>query len=172
MIRKEELMMSCHIKHLQKNDWVLWKEIRLEALKRHPEAFGGTYEEECLWSDEDFKLGLVKSDIFGAFIDNRLVGVAGIFVIQSKKLKHKGTLFSLYVKNEKRGQGIADQLVKAVINHVRQRVLQLHCTVVTNNNSALKLYQRHGFQIYGTEPRSLKVNEKFYDEHLMVLKFE
>ncbi|MBP6951184.1 MAG: GNAT family N-acetyltransferase [Alphaproteobacteria bacterium] len=67
---------------------------------------------------------------------------------------------------------MADQLVKAVIKHACQSVLQLHCTVITHNISALKLYQRHGFQVYGTEPRSLKVDEKFYDEHLMVLQFE
>jgi hypothetical protein len=90
-------LINCKIEHLQNDDWTLWKEIRLEALKRHPEAFGGTYEEECLWSDEDFKQTLIKSDIFGAFVGNKLVGAAGIFVIPSQKLKHKGTLFRLCV---------------------------------------------------------------------------
>ena len=163
--------MSCEIRQLREQDWTLVKEIRLEALKLHPEFFGGSYEEESLRSDEDFKQHLIKNDIFGAFIENKLVGAAGFFQFTLQKLKHRGTLFGLYVRQENRGQGVADQLIKAVINHARQQVLQLHCTVTIDNKAAINLYQKHGFQIYGTEPRSLKVDKNFYDEHLMVLKF-
>lgn len=164
--------MNCMIKQLQEQDWTLWKEIRLEAVKLHPEAFGGSYQEESLWEDEDFKKYLVKNNIFGAFIENKLVGIAGFFQFPLQKLKHRGTLFSLYVKKENRGQGVADHLIKEIINHARQQVLQLHCTVTTDNNPAITLYQRYGFQIYGTEPRSIKVDDNFYDEYLMVLKLD
>ena len=77
----------------------------------------------------------------------------------------------MYVKEEFRKQGVADLLANAVIEHARKLVLQLHCNVVTSNTGAVKLYQKLGFQIYSTEPRSLKLGDKFYDEHLMVLKF-
>ncbi|MBA3813908.1 MAG: GNAT family N-acetyltransferase [Alphaproteobacteria bacterium] len=164
--------MCLNIRQLNVEDWALWKHIRLEALKLHPEAFGGSYEEESLWTDEEFKKGLVKSDIFGAFVDNKLVGVAGFFIYGLQKLKHRGMLFTLYVKKENRGFGIATQFMETVIEHARTRVLQLHCTVITGNESAIRLYQRHGFQIFGTEPRSLKVGETFHDLHLMVLKFD
>lgn len=163
--------MNCEIRQLQEQDWALSKEIRLEALKLHPEFFGG-YEDESLWGDEDFKKDLIKNDIFGAFIENKLIGVAGYFQSTLQKLKHRGTLFGLYVRQENRGQGVADQLIKAVINHARQQVLQLHCTVTTNNKAAINLYQKYGFQSYGIEPRSLKVDENFYDEHLLVLKLD
>ncbi len=164
--------MSCQIQRLQEQDWALWKEIRLEAVKLHPEFFGGSYEEESLWEDKDFKKGLIKSDVFGAFIENKLIGVAGFFQFTFQKLKHRGTLFGLYVSKENRGHGVAGQLIEAVINHARELVLQLHCTVTPDNKAAINLYQRYGFQIYGTEPRSLKVGENFYDEHLMVLKLD
>ena len=78
----------------------------------------------------------------------------------------------MYVRKEIRGHGVADQLVKAIIDHARQQVIQLHCSANAENEGALRLYQRHGFQIFGTEPRSLKVDENFYDEHLMVLNFD
>jgi ribosomal protein S18 acetylase RimI-like enzyme len=164
--------MNAEIRQLQEQDWILLKEIRLEALKLHPEFFGGYYEDESSWSDEDFKNDLTRNDIFGAFIEKKLIGVAGYFQFTLQKLKHRGTLYGLYVKEENRGQGIADQLIDVIIVHARQRVLQLHCTVTTDNKPALNLYQKHGFQIYGTEPRSLKVDENFYDEHLMVLKLD
>lgn len=164
--------MNCEIKRLQEQDWELWKAIRLEALKLYPEAFGSSYEEESLWTDENFKQNLTKSDIFGAFINHKLVGVAGFAIYGPQKLRHKGMLFTLYVKEENRSQGIAGQLLEKLIHHARTKVLQLHCSVKVENHQATKLYQKHGFQIFGTEPRALKVAESFYDLHLMVLKFD
>src|SRR5262249_38323527 len=131
-----------------------------------------SYEEESLWKNEKFKQILVKNDIFGVFLNHKIVGGAGFFIYDLQKLRHKGMLFSVYVKEENQGQGIANQLLETVINHARTRVLQLHCTVNTNNHKAIKLYQKHGFQIFGTEPRALKVEEAFYDLHLMVLKLD
>ena len=161
--------MNCQIKQLHPHDWALWKEIRLEALKLY--TFGSSYEEESLKTDEDFKQDLITSDILGSFIKNKLVGVVGFQQLKPLKQKHRGILFGLYVKRESQGQGIADKLIKAIIDHARQRVLQLHCIVLPDNNKAIKLYQNNGFQLYGTAPQSIKVGDKFYDEHLMVLKF-
>jgi ribosomal protein S18 acetylase RimI-like enzyme len=160
-----------NIRILQESDYQIWKAIRLEAVKAHPEAFGSSYEEESLYSDEDFKQDLTKSNIFGAFSKNGLIGIVGFFKLKPLKMQHRGTMFSMYIKLEYRGQGAAAQLIQAVINHARQNVLQLHCTVVSENKLATKFYQKYGFQIYGTEPQALKVDEKFYDEHLMILKF-
>ena len=77
----------------------------------------------------------------------------------------------MYVVPAYRNQGIANLLVKTIIDHAKQHVLQLHATVVTSNQSAFNLYERNGFIIYGTEPRSLKIDNHFYDEHMMVLMF-
>ncbi len=62
-------------------------------------------------------------------------------------------------------------LVEAIIIHAKNHVMQLHVTCVTINLKAIDLYQKHGFRIYGTEPRSIKIGDTFFDEHLMVLKF-
>lgn len=163
--------MDIQIRQLKKQDWVLWKEIRLEALRLHPEAFGSSYEEVSLWPDEEYQSMLIKNDIFCSFIDNCLAGGAGFFIYELEKFKHRGCLFGLYLRKGYRGQGIADQLVEKIITHARDKVIQLHCTVTTENTSAIELYKKYGFQIYGTEPRSLKVSGIFYDEHFMVLKF-
>jgi hypothetical protein len=77
------------IRQLSESDVSDWKSVRLEAVKLHPEAFGGSFEEEHLKSNSEFAEGL-----------------------------------------------------------------------------------RNGFEIYGTELRSLKVGQTFYDEHLMVRRFE
>jgi Acetyltransferases len=158
------------IRLLTAKDWQVWKAIRLEALQTHPEAFASSYAETALLDDKAFEHDLIRSDIFGAFSDQYLVGCAGFFIASPLKLQHRGTLTSLYVKPTSRGQHIGDQLVKTVIHHARPKVLQLHCMVTTDNQTAITLYRNNGFTIYGTEPRALHLNSQFYDEHFMVLK--
>ena len=161
------------IRSLELNDWTQFRLLRLEALQQHPEAFGASLEEEFLLTDEMFREGYSKSEIFGAFSkDNEtLVGCAGFFIYSSLKMQHRGCLFSMYTKEDYRNQGIADALIKKVIEHAKKRVIQLHLTVVTTNKAAIRLYEKNGFRIYGTEPQSLKISDQFYDEHFMVIAF-
>ena len=75
----------------------------------------------------------------------------------------------MYTKPEHRGNGIASTLIESVILYSKTHVIQLHLTCVTTNPGAMKLYQKFGFEVYGTEPRALKIGDAFFDEHLMVL---
>lgn len=160
-----------NIRLLDKKDWPSFKALRLEALLMHPEAFGSSYEEEAILSGDAFEKNFNKSNIFGAFQEKQLVGCAGFFIHNPSKMTHRGVVFSMYIKPEYRSLGIGDALLKAVIAHAKKVVMQLHLTVVTTNQSALRLYEKNGFRIYGTEPRSLKIGDQFYDEHMMVLEF-
>lgn len=157
------------IRMLTVDDWQIWKDIRLEALQNSPENFGSAYEEELNWSDAEFQDGLTKSNIFGAFIKNRLAACASFYSLASLKTKHRGVIWGMYTRPEYRGQGIASALIQTVITHARSHVVQLHLTCVADNLIGIHFYQRHGFKIYGTEPRSLKIGDTFYDEHLMAL---
>ncbi len=154
---------------LNSNHLLSWKKLRIEALQNAPESFGSAYEEEITYSENDWESGLKKSDIFGAFVNDKLVGSAGFYTLNMLKQKHKGVLFGMYITPQHRGKGIANTLVETVILHAQSRVMQLHATCVTSNTSAIELYQKHGFKIYGTEPRALKIGNHFYDEHLMIL---
>lgn len=158
------------IQKLASEDWALFQSLRLEALSLHPEAFGSSLKEESTLSLDEFQQRFINCDIFGAFVGKTLIGCAGFYVYPGLNMSHRGCIFSMYVKPLYRKQGIANQLVHTMIEHARERVIQIHLTVVTSNPSAIKLYERHGFYIYGTEPRSLKIGHQFYDEHFMVLK--
>ena len=57
------------------------------------------------------------------------------------------------------------------IETARTQVLQVHLAVTASNGAAVALYEHLGFIRYGTEPRALKVNGRYLDEHLMVLQF-
>ncbi len=158
-----------NIRMLTQEDWQPWKLLRLEALKNAPESFGSSYEEELNWSDLDFQNSLNKSDIFGVFVDNSLVSCAGFYSLNSAKTKHRGVIWGMYTRPECKGQGIASALIQTIINHAKSLVTQLHLTCVTSNIGAVAFYQKHGFKIYGTEPRALKMGDAFFDEHLMIL---
>ena len=159
------------IRLLDKNDWLAYKTLRLDALLQHPEAFGPSVDEENQWSDFKFKKRLKTCDMFGAFVDNQLVGCAGYYIIPLIKMSHRGDLFFMYTQAACRQTGVADALLQAVILHAKNRVMQLHLEVSTNNAVAKRLYEKNGFKIYGTVPRSIKVGDHFCDGYLMVLTF-
>lgn len=161
-----------NIRLLQPEDWGLWREFRLAGLLEEPKAFGSSFEEESAWSDEKLKDVLTKNDIFGAFVDGQLVGSLALSIFDRLKMRHRGMLWGMYVRPQNRVCGVASELIKHVIADARAKVVQLHLTVVTDNPIAIQFYEKNGFRIYGTEPRSLKIGDRFYDEHLMVLKLD
>jgi ribosomal protein S18 acetylase RimI-like enzyme len=86
------------------------------------------------------------------------------------KERHKGMVRGVYVQPDARGQGVAGALLEAVIGHARRHVEQLTLTVVQGNGTAIGLYERHGFRIYGIEPRARKNPGGYVDKLLMVLE--
>lgn len=157
------------IRLLTRDDWQIWKDIRLEALQNSPENFGSAYEEELNGSDAEFQEGLIKSNIFGAFIESKLAACAGFYCLTSLKTKHRGVIWGMYTRPEFRKRGVASALIQTVITHAKSRVSQLHLTCVTSNLGAIQFYKKQGFKIYGTEPCALKIDDSYFDEHLMVL---
>ena len=55
-----------------------------------------------------------------------------------------------------------------MLDHARHHVLQVHLGVAADNLPALRLYRQAGFELYGTDPRFMKVDGRYIDEHLMV----
>ena len=160
------------IRQLTENDWIIWKAFRVLALLYAPEAFGSSMEEEEQLPDRQFQDWLKRNYVLGAFVDGHLIGSAGYFLLEFSKERHRGVLFGVNVLPEHRNHGIARKLVQAVIERAKRDVLQLHLKVVRTNPSAIKVYEHCGFQYYGTEPRALKIGDRFYDENMMVLFFD
>jgi ribosomal protein S18 acetylase RimI-like enzyme len=158
---------NIQIRRLTQADSLIFKDIRLEALRGDPEAFGSTYQGESerpliLFSDR-----LRDSDMLGAFDGSDIVGIAGLIIGKGQKELHKGSLVSMYVRPQVRNRGVGRQLAEAVIDVARQRVELLQLTVVSSNESARRLYTRLGFVEYGIEKKALKQDGRYYDEVLM-----
>jgi RimJ/RimL family protein N-acetyltransferase len=156
------------IRRLEPGDAALYREIRLEALQKNPEAFGSTFERENAQPLSWFEAALGRADIFGASLGGKLGGIAGFSVQEGTKQAHKGVLWAMYVRDVARGSGLGKQLVAAVLDHARGRVELVQLTVVSENEAACRLYKAMGFVEYGFERRALKQNGRYFDEFLMV----
>jgi ribosomal protein S18 acetylase RimI-like enzyme len=148
-------------------DVALYRDIRLEALKANPEAFGSTFEIEDAQPLSCFSARLSSSDVLGAFCDARLVAIAGFAIQQGQKKAHRGTLWGMYVRPNARKTGIGRRLVEAIVDLARQHVELVQLTVVRDNEQARRLYASLGFVEYGVEKKALKQDGRYYDEVLM-----
>jgi RimJ/RimL family protein N-acetyltransferase len=166
-----------YVRFLGPEDFDLFWPVRLLALRESPEAFGASYEESKRLPPEEAIKRLSPEDggfVLGAFIDGVLVGVTGCMRQQGLKGRHKAVIWGVYVVPDFRGRGVARAMMSKALSHclLIDGLEEVTLTVVTTNESALKLYQSLGFVTYGVEPRALKVEDRYYDEALMVLKFD
>jgi ribosomal protein S18 acetylase RimI-like enzyme len=159
------------VRELVPDDSEAFRELRLEALSLHPDAFGSVYAVEVKDTVADFAAKIACGGLFGGFVDGQLQGMAGFGMSSAAQLNHKGVLGGMYVREIQRGTGLAETVMNAVLTHAKTRVEQVQLSVAVNNERAIRFYRRFGFEAYATEPRALKVGQTYIDELLMVLFF-
>jgi RimJ/RimL family protein N-acetyltransferase len=160
--------MTATVRRLTPDDAENVREVRLEGLKLHPEAFSRDYEQDAKHGLDEWRTRLASRVWFGGFVGNTLSGVVAFSAGDSSKTAHTGSIGGMYVREAARGTGLASALMEAVIDHATGQVEQLELAVNAENARALKFYERHGFRIVGRMPRALRVNGRYYDELSMV----
>jgi ribosomal protein S18 acetylase RimI-like enzyme len=155
------------IRRLPPADAARYREIRLEALRLAPDAFGSTFAAENAQPHEFFAARLENSGVFAAFAGAEIVGMAAFFANRGPKDSHRGHLVGMYVRAAARRRGVGRRLVEAVIEYARRHVEILELRVVSSNEGARRLYQSLDFVEYGLEPRALKEGAHYWDEVMM-----
>ena len=145
-----------------------YRALMLEAYAAHPDAFTSSVaERETLplrwWEGRLSAEPLAKELVLGAFHAGELVGVVGLSFEQREKVRHKATLFGMYVRPHLRGQGIGRQLVQSALEHARERpgALVVQLTVTETNGPAVALYESCGFIRFGLEPMAVAVGSGY-----------
>lgn len=164
-----------YIRTLTSADAEIYRGLRLQSLRRHPEAYLSSYESEKKLSIVTTRIRLEPSEnnfTMGAFDDGeKLVGIVTFFRESRPKIDHKANIYSVYVDSDVRKQGVGRRLMQELI--ARARLLPgleiLNLTVTSNNLSAKRLYESLGFICYGTEPKAMKLGDEYLDEDLMIL---
>ena len=149
-----------------------YRALRLEGLRSSPASFSSSWEEESVRPLDDVAARLERNFIFGARAAGTdiLQGIAGFHVREQIKARHKGVLFGMYVRPDARGTGMGRSLVARVIECAATMVEEITLTVGADNASAIRLYERAGFERYALERRALKVDGRYHDEAMMALK--
>jgi len=153
-------------------DAVLFSELRLEALRDNPVAFGSSYEDLKNsiqeWAHRILQTNPQDGCNFVAEIGQELQGMAAIRRESGRKRWHAAIIGGVFIRPTWRGFGIVDELLKFSIDWaINQQIVILKLAVVTTNHVALKVYQRHGFEIYGVDPKVILHEGVYYDEYLM-----
>lgn len=162
-------MLDIEIKILSVDELDDFRTIRLSALKQSPKMFGSTYAVEIEKPLSFFENCLSNSTVFGAYHQNKIVGIATLTQEIGAKFSHKAHLSSVFIEPAFQQKGIASVLLRTVIQYSQQHVEQILLTVANDNKPALILYEKLGFQSYGVELKALKDKDGYIDEILMKL---
>jgi ribosomal protein S18 acetylase RimI-like enzyme len=168
---------AVRIRPARPSDSSAFRALRLEALKNHPEAFAAAYEAEAAepqeyWAGRLTRLGSPSSgELFFAEAAEGLVGMAGVWRKEGRKVRHAGTVWGVYVRPEWRGARIGERLVRACIAWARRHRLRiLRLASMAGNEAAIRCYERCGFTPYGLEPEAIVDGGVAYDDLLMALR--
>lgn len=158
------------IRRLLPEDAAAYRALRFESLRLDPLGYASALEDEAEHPLEWFARTLASSAVFVAADGaGDWGGMVGFRADAMHRRRHVGYIWGMYVRRALRGQGVGAALMQAAIAHARDEVSILHLAVGAANPSAVGLYERSGFRIYGTEIGTLLHEGAAYDSHLMVL---
>lgn len=148
-----------------------FRELRLFALRESPIAFSADYQTSLNRPLEYWQNRLKEDEDSVTFLaehEHDLIGMTGIMRGHSPKRKHSAEIYGVFVHPEWRGLHIAEALIEAGVEWAKSKaVVIVKLGVNSANSSAVRLYQRCGFTIYGTDPSGILFNGKYYDGYLM-----
>ena len=164
------------IRRLTPEDAKAYWNLRLEALQMEPLAYGSAAEEYQATTVEETEQRIrdtsEPSFILGGFDRDTLVGIVTFASDAGLKERHKGHIRGFYVTAAHRNKGVGHELLSSLLKMAKEDLLleQVLLAVATCQEAAIRMYRNFGFEVYGTEPRALKVESNYIDEHQMILR--
>ncbi len=171
-MEQKEKFIPVIIDTVTSDDFAKVKALRLESLRQEPQAFGRSYDEELDKDDDSW-----KKDFDRNFLDepteitvvarsgDELTGMMGAF----PKGNDVWAIKAVYIKPKFRGRGISKQILEQMIDKIRSKegVKIIELMVNKDQDAAVALYQKFGFEIVGEEKDQKMGDGNMYDEYIM-----
>jgi ribosomal protein S18 acetylase RimI-like enzyme len=128
---------------------LVFREVRLRALRESPSAFGSTFARESQISDADWikradQWTSQRSVGYLAMSSDEPCGIAATFLDENDQ--YKAHLVSMWVDPARRRSGIGHTLIETIRAWAAENgARSLHLTVTSSNSTAIEFYERNGF---------------------------
>jgi GNAT superfamily N-acetyltransferase len=148
------------VRRARADEWEALREIRLAALADSPDAFGSTLAEEREADEARWRGWITGEGWAGAvatFIADGPGPLLGMATGYPDDRPTTGWLFAMWVRPERRGEGIGRQLVVAVEEWAASLDIdQLLLHVTEGNDGAVRFYASCGFVGTSAVPEPLR----------------
>lgn len=125
--------------------------------------------------EKEFIAHFPKQGVFTVAVNEEQTKVLGFqnvepFASYTKAFSHVG-IIGTFVDESSRGQGISTQLFQSTFDVAKQKGYEkLFAYVRADNERALAVYLKQGFEVIGTAKKHAKIGDKYVDE-ILIEKF-
>lgn len=150
------------IRKLPADRWKDLRDLRLEALKSEPSAYGSSFEEAEGLTEDDWKRR-IQSTLF-ALSGDELIGMIVYVFDKGLKTRHIAEIFGFYVNADHRGEGVGTKLLRRALSLIQRnkRIVKVKLAVNPEQRVAVRMYKKAGFVVTGRTEKELKVGRRFY----------
>ncbi|SEG95248.1 ribosomal-protein-alanine N-acetyltransferase [Saccharopolyspora kobensis] len=127
--------------------------LRRADLKRCAELEQVLFPGDDPWSWEAFASELDQGHHYvGAYLDGRLIGYAGLAVV-GRAPHAEAEVHTIGVEPGHQGTGVGKALLRALLARADEQRATTFLEVRTDNEPAIAMYRKHGFEIVGLRKR-------------------
>jgi putative acetyltransferase len=104
-----------------------------------------------------------------ALIEGEIVATGGLHPAAKSPRRSHAMMLGMAVADEHQGRGVGDALMRALLDLADNwlNVSRVELTVFTDNERAIALYRKHGFEVEGTHKAYAMRKGKYADTHTM-----
>jgi putative acetyltransferase len=117
---------------------------------------------------ELLKTGEEGNHFLVAVVDGEVVGTIGLHMSPRPRIRHRGEI-GMMVRDDWQGKGVGSAMVRAVVDLADKwlNLTRIELTVYTDNEPAIALYRKFGFEIEGTHRKFAFRDGQFVDAYAM-----
>lgn len=116
--------------------------------------------------------GTAGSVMLVGIMEEAIVSIVTLQRYSRSRVAHRANL-AISVRKDHWNQGIGTKMMQALIDFAKAAGLTvLELEVRTDNDAAIRLYEKMGFHTFGAYPRFVQINGVYYDANYMTLQLE